>query len=139
MLHLADWFSGRLNNKEGIDHPDLHNNHNNLAHGQMFNKSNKEAALIAVSIAGVQIILSEIVRGPGNLIKGRISIRVIRTRARGRRYKSGKGKLTSPPLQNFRMEPPSCRVYSLFTINQLLHYLIQEQLIVLLVTTVVPE
>jgi hypothetical protein len=84
MLRLADWFSGCLNNKEGIDLPYLRNNHNNLAHGQMFNKFNREAALIAVSIAGVRITLSENVRGPENLIKGRIPIRVIRTRARGR-------------------------------------------------------
>jgi hypothetical protein len=84
MLHLADWFSGRLNNKEGIDLPYLHNNRNNLVHGQMFNKSNREVAIIVVSIAGVRIILSEIVRGPRNLIKGRIPVRVIRTRARGR-------------------------------------------------------
>jgi hypothetical protein len=84
MLRLADWFSGHLNNKEGIDLPYLCNNHNNLAHGQMFNKSNRGAALIAVSIAGVRITLSEIVRGPENPIKGRIPIRVIRTRARGR-------------------------------------------------------
>jgi hypothetical protein len=84
MLRLADWFSGCLNNKEGIDLPYLRNNHNNLAHGQMFNKFNREAALIAVSIAGVRITLSENVRGPENLIKGRIPIRVIRTRAKGR-------------------------------------------------------
>jgi hypothetical protein len=84
MLRLADWFSGRLNNKEGIDLTYLHNNHNNLAHGQMFNKSNSEAALIAVSIAGVRITSSKIVHGPGNLIKGRVPIRVIRIRARGR-------------------------------------------------------
>jgi hypothetical protein len=83
MLRLADWFSGHLSNKEGIDLPYLRNNHNNLAHGQMFNKSNREAALIAVSIAGVRITSSETVRGPGNLIKGRIPIRVTRTRARG--------------------------------------------------------
>jgi hypothetical protein len=84
MLHLADWFSGRLNSKEGIDLPYLRNSHNNLAHGQMFNKSNSEAALIAVSIAVVRITLSEIVRGPGNLIKGKVPTRVTRTRARGR-------------------------------------------------------
>jgi hypothetical protein len=84
MLHLADWFSGRLNNKEGIDLPYLRNNHNNLAHGQMFNKSNREAAPITVSIAGVRITLSEIVHGPENLIKGSIPIRITRTRARGR-------------------------------------------------------
>jgi hypothetical protein len=83
MLRLADWFSGHLNNKKGIDLPYLRNNHNNQAHGQMFNRSNREAALITVSIAGVRITSSEIVRGPGNLIKGRIPIRVIRTRARG--------------------------------------------------------
>jgi hypothetical protein len=84
MLHLADWFSGRLNNKKGIDLPYLRNNHNNLAHGQMFNKSNREAAIIAVSIAGVRITSSEIVRGPRNLIRGRVPIRVTKTRARGR-------------------------------------------------------
>jgi hypothetical protein len=84
MLRLAGWFSGRLNNKEGIDLPYLRNNHNNLAHGQMFNKSNREEALIVVSIAGVQITSLEIVHGPGNLIKGRVPIRVTRTRARGR-------------------------------------------------------
>jgi hypothetical protein len=76
--------SGRLNNKEGIDLPYLRNNHNNLAHGQMFNKSNREAPIIAVSIAEVRIISSEIVRSPRNLIKGRVPVRVTRTRARGR-------------------------------------------------------
>jgi hypothetical protein len=50
----------------------------------MFNKSNREAALIAVSIAEVWITSSEIVRGPGNLIKGKVPIRITRTRARGR-------------------------------------------------------
>jgi hypothetical protein len=81
---LADGFSGRPNNKEGIDLPYLRNNHSNLAQGQMFNKSNREAAIIAVSIARVRIILLEIVHGPRNLIKGRIPVRVTRTRARGR-------------------------------------------------------
>jgi hypothetical protein len=84
MLHLADWFLGRLNNKEDIDLPYPRYNHNNLAHGQMFNKSNREAAIIAISIAGVRIILSEIVRGPRNLIKGRVPIKVTRIRAKGR-------------------------------------------------------
>jgi hypothetical protein len=50
----------------------------------MFNKSNREAAIIAVSIAEVWIILSEIVRGPRNLIKGRVPLRVTRRRARNR-------------------------------------------------------
>jgi hypothetical protein len=49
----------------------------------MFNKFNREAAIIAVSIVGVRIISSEIVRGPRNLIKGRVPVKVIRTRARG--------------------------------------------------------
>jgi hypothetical protein len=82
MLRLADWFLGRLNNKEDIDLPYLHNNHNNLAHGQIFNKSNREVAIIVVSIAEVRIISLEIVRGPRNLTKGRVPIRVTRTRAR---------------------------------------------------------
>jgi hypothetical protein len=80
---LADWFLGRLNNKEGIDHPYLCNNRNNLAYSQIFNKSNREAAIIAVSIAGVRIISSEIVRSPRNLTKGRVPIRVTRIRAKG--------------------------------------------------------
>jgi hypothetical protein len=84
MLRLADWFSVCLNNKEGIDLAYLCNNHNNLAYGQIFNKFNREAAIIAVSIAGVRITSSEIVHGPRNVIKSRIPIRVIRTRARGR-------------------------------------------------------
>jgi hypothetical protein len=83
MLHLADWFLGCLNNKEGIDLPYLRNSRNTLAHGQIFNKSNREVALIAVSIAGARITSSEIVRGLGNLIKGKVLIRITRTRARG--------------------------------------------------------
>jgi hypothetical protein len=83
MPRLADWFSGRPNNKKGIDLPYLHNNRNNLAHGQKLNKSNREAAIIAISIAGVRIILSEIVRGPRNITKGRVPIRVTRTRVIG--------------------------------------------------------
>jgi hypothetical protein len=84
MPQLVDWFSGRPNSKEGIDLPFLRNNYNNVAHGQMFNKCNQEAAIIAVSIAEVRIISSEIVRSPRNLIKGRVLLRVTRTRARNR-------------------------------------------------------
>jgi hypothetical protein len=61
---LADWFSGHPNHKEGIDLPYLRNNHNNLAYGQMFNKFNREVAIIAVSIMEVRITSLEIVRGP---------------------------------------------------------------------------
>jgi hypothetical protein len=82
MPQLVDWFSGHPNHKEGIDLPFLRNNYNNLAHGQMFNKCNREVAIIVVSIAEVRIISSEIVRGPRNLIKGRVLLRVTRTRAR---------------------------------------------------------
>jgi hypothetical protein len=49
----------------------------------MFNKFNKEAAIIAVSIAGVRITLSEIVHSPRNLIRGRVPIRETRIKARG--------------------------------------------------------
>jgi hypothetical protein len=48
MFRVVDWFSGRLNNKESINLPYLCNNYTNLAHGQIFNKSNKKAALLAV-------------------------------------------------------------------------------------------
>jgi hypothetical protein len=82
MSQLVDWFSGHPNSKEGIDLPFLRNNYNHLAHGQMFNKCNKEAAIIAVSIAEVRIISSEIVRSPRNLTKDRVLLRVTRTRAR---------------------------------------------------------
>jgi hypothetical protein len=84
MPQLVDWFSGRPNSKEGIDLPFLRNNYNHLAHGQMFNKCNREASIIAVSIVEVRIISSETVRGPRNLIKGRVLLRVTRTRARNR-------------------------------------------------------
>jgi hypothetical protein len=48
MPRSVDWFSGHLNNKESINLPYLCNNHNKLAHGQMFNKFNRKAALFAV-------------------------------------------------------------------------------------------
>jgi hypothetical protein len=48
----------------------------------MFNNFSRGAALIAVSIAGVRIILSRIVLGPGSLFKGKVLIRTIRARAR---------------------------------------------------------
>jgi hypothetical protein len=47
----------------------------------MFNKCNRETTIIAVSIAEVWIISSEIVRVPRNLIKGRVLRRVTRIRA----------------------------------------------------------
>jgi hypothetical protein len=37
----------------------------------MLNNFNREAALIAISIAAVRTTLSKIVRGPGSLIKGK--------------------------------------------------------------------
>jgi hypothetical protein len=84
MLRLADWFPGRFNNKEDIDLPYLRNNHSNRAHDQIFNKFNRETAAIAVSIVGVRIISSGIVRAPRNLTKGRVPIRVTKTRVKGR-------------------------------------------------------
>jgi hypothetical protein len=48
MLRSADWFSGCFNDKKSINLLYLYNNHNNLAHGQMFNKLDRKAALIAV-------------------------------------------------------------------------------------------
>jgi hypothetical protein len=82
MLHLADWFSARLNSKEGIDLPCLRNSRNSLAQGQTFNNFSKGVALITVSTAGMRITLSKIVLGPGSLFKGRVLIRTIRARAR---------------------------------------------------------
>jgi hypothetical protein len=81
---LADWSSGRPNNKEGIDLPYLHSNYSNLAQGQMCNKLHREATIIAVSIAGVQTISSGIVRGPRNLTKDKIPIKITRTGVKGR-------------------------------------------------------
>jgi hypothetical protein len=49
----------------------------------MLNNFNREAAPIAVSIAVVRITSSKIVRGLGSLIKGKVLIRITRTRARG--------------------------------------------------------
>jgi hypothetical protein len=82
MLHLADWFSGRLNSQENTDLQCLRNSRNSLAHGQMLNSFNSEAAPIAVSIAVVRTTSSKIVLGPGSLIKGRVLIRTTRARER---------------------------------------------------------
>jgi hypothetical protein len=82
MLHLADWFSARLNSKEGIDLPYLRNSRSSLAQGQIINSFSKEAALIAVSTAGARTTLSKIVLSPGSLFNGRVLIRTIRARAR---------------------------------------------------------
>jgi hypothetical protein len=84
MPRLADWFLGRPNNKEDIDLLHLHSNNSNLAQGQMCNKLHQKAAIKAVLIAGVQIISSGIVRGLRNLTKGKVQIKVIRTRVKGR-------------------------------------------------------
>jgi hypothetical protein len=83
MPRLADWFLGRPNNKEDIDLPYLHSNHSSSAQGQMCDKLHQKVAIIAVSIAGVQIISSGIVRGLRNLTKGKVLIKVIRTRVKG--------------------------------------------------------
>jgi hypothetical protein len=83
MPHLADLFSARPNNKEDTDLQCLRNSRNSLAHGQTLNNFNREVAPIAVSIAVVRTTLSKIVRGPGSLIKGKVLIRITRTRARG--------------------------------------------------------
>jgi hypothetical protein len=82
MPHLADLSSGHPNSKEDIDLQCLRNSRNSLAHGQMLNNFNREAALIVVSIAGVRITSSKIVLGPRSLSKGRILIRITRARAR---------------------------------------------------------
>jgi predicted aspartyl protease len=50
MPHLADLSSGHPNSKEDIDLQCLRNSHNSLAHGQMLNNFNREAALIVVSM-----------------------------------------------------------------------------------------
>jgi hypothetical protein len=82
MLHLADSFSARLNSKEDIDLQCLRNSRSSLAQGQIINSFSKEAALIAVSTAGVRTTSSKIVLGPGSLIKGRVLIRTTRARAK---------------------------------------------------------
>jgi hypothetical protein len=82
MPHLADLSSGHPNSKEDIDLQCLRNSCNSLARGQMLNNFNREAALIAVAIAGVRITSSEIVLSPRSLFKGRILIRILRARER---------------------------------------------------------
>jgi hypothetical protein len=49
------------------------------------------------------------------------------------------GRINFTTLAELPDEAPVLSVHSLSITNQLLHYLILEQLIVLLVTTVVPE
>jgi hypothetical protein len=82
MPHLADWFLGHPNNKEGIDLPCLRSNNSNLAQGQMCNKLHREAVIIVVSIAGVQTISSGTVRDPRNLTKDKVPIKVIKTKGK---------------------------------------------------------
>jgi hypothetical protein len=82
MPHLADWFSARLNSKEGIDLQCLRNSRSSLAQGQIINSFSRRAALIAVSTVGVWITSSKIVLGLGSLFKGRVLIRTIRARAK---------------------------------------------------------
>jgi hypothetical protein len=84
MPRLVDWFLGHPSNKAGIDLPYLHSNNSNLAQGQMYNKLHREAVIIAVSIAGVQTILSQTARSPRNLTKDKVLIRATKTRVKGR-------------------------------------------------------
>jgi uncharacterized membrane protein len=84
MPPLVDWFLGRLHHKEAIDPLHLHNSHNNLVQGQMRGKFHQKVAAIAVLIVGVQIISSGIVHGLRNLTQGRVLIKAIKTRVKGR-------------------------------------------------------
>jgi hypothetical protein len=84
MPRLADWFLGRPNHKEDIDLPYLPSNYSSSAQGQMCGKLHQKAAIIAVSIAGVRIISSGIIHSLRNLTKGKVLIKVIRTRVKGR-------------------------------------------------------
>jgi hypothetical protein len=84
MPYLADWFLGRPNNKADLDFPYLHSNYSSSAQGQMYNKLHQKGAIIAVSIAGVRTISSRIVRGLRNLTTGKVPIRIIRIRVKGR-------------------------------------------------------
>jgi hypothetical protein len=84
MPRLLDWFLSHPYNKAGINLSYLHSNNSNLAQDQMCNKLHREAVIIAVSITGVQTISSGIVRGPRNLTKDKVPIRVTRTRVKGR-------------------------------------------------------
>jgi hypothetical protein len=84
MPRLVDWFLDCPNNKAGLDLPYLHSNYSNSAQGQIYNKLRQKAAIIAVSIVGVRTISSRIVRGLGNVTKGKVLIRVIKIREKGR-------------------------------------------------------
>jgi hypothetical protein len=84
MPQRVDWFLGHPSSKEGTDLLYPRNKHSKLANGQIFNKCHRGAAIIAVSIAGVRNISSEIVRGPRSLILGKALLKETRIRARSR-------------------------------------------------------
>jgi hypothetical protein len=55
-----------------------------------------------VSIVEVQLTLLENAHRPNIKIRAKMQIKITRTREEGRLFRSGKGVLTSPPLQSFQ-------------------------------------
>ena len=108
MFHQADGFSGHPSSKEQLDSQCLSNSssRNSLVQGQMINSSIMGTATTVVSIIGVPHTLLEIALNSRNLFWARTPTRTltrtIKARVRSKLCKSGKGRLTLPPLLNFR-------------------------------------
>ena len=91
---------------------DLHLSSSRPALGRILSNPLALTTITAVSDAGVRITLPRCAPRRDNL-KGRLLAEMIRTRARGKPFKSGRADLTSPTLLNFPREHQSCRVHSL--------------------------
>ena len=108
---------GLLNSSSRLDSGflsklDLHLSSSRTALGRILSQPLALIIITAVSDAGVQITLPRCAPRRDNL-KGRLLAEMIRTRARGKPFKSGRADLTSPTLLNFPRERQSCRVHSL--------------------------
>ena len=91
---------------------DLHLGSSRTALGRILSQPLALIIITAVSDAGVRITLPRCAPRRDNL-KGRLLAEMIRTRARGKPFKSGRADLTSPTLLNYPREHQSCRVHSL--------------------------
>ena len=91
---------------------DLHLSSSRTALGQILSQPLALIIITAISDAGVRITLPRCAPRQDKL-KGRLLAEMIRTRARGKPFKSGRADLTSPTLLNYPREHQSCRVHSL--------------------------
>src|SRR6185436_18128608 len=89
---------------------DLHLSNSRPDLGRILSQPLALTTITAVSDAGVRITLPRCAPRRDNL-KGRLLAEMIRTRARGKLFKSGRADLISPALLTFPREHQLCRVH----------------------------